>query len=94
MSEPDTEDLANTFRLLGDRNRVAIILLLSQKKMNVTELCVQLKVPQSTVSHHLGLLRMGSVIDAKRVGKQVFYTLKNGGAIGVINAAIAASESK
>jgi DNA-binding transcriptional ArsR family regulator len=34
-----------------------------------------LKLPQPTVSHHLGLLRMSNVIGNRRDGKQVFYSL-------------------
>jgi len=36
---------------------------------------VELKLPQPTVSHHLGLLRMQNLISNRRNGKQVFYGL-------------------
>ena len=39
------------------------------------ERCDELQLPQPTVSHHLGLLRMNNVIGNRRSGKQVFYTL-------------------
>jgi len=39
------------------------------------EVCGELGLPQPTVSHHLGLLRMQNLISNRRNGKQVFYDL-------------------
>ncbi len=69
------EQLANLFRLLSDRTRLNLLILLSDGEKNVTVLCEVLKLPQPTVSHHLGLLRMSNVITNRREGKQVFYSL-------------------
>ena len=69
------EQLANLFRLLGDRTRLNLLMLLSEGERNVTSLCETLHLPQPTVSHHLGLLRMSNVISNRREGKQVFYSL-------------------
>jgi len=74
-SEQQLEHLANLFRLLSDRTRLNLLMLLADGERNVTNLCEQLKLPQPTVSHHLGLLRMSSVIANRRDGKQVFYSL-------------------
>ena len=58
-SEQDLEQLANLFRLLSDRTRLNILMLLADGERNVTSLCEQLRLPQPTVSHHLSLLRRG-----------------------------------
>jgi len=50
-------------------------MLLADGEQNVTSLCERLKLPQPTVSHHLGLLRMNNIICNRRNGKQVFYAL-------------------
>jgi DNA-binding transcriptional ArsR family regulator len=63
------------FRLLSDKTRLNILMLLSGGERNVTSLCESLQLPQPTVSHHLGLLRLNNVIGNRRSGKQVFYTL-------------------
>ena len=70
------EHLANLFRLLSDRTRLNLLLLLSDGEKNVTSLCETLHLPQPTVSHHLGLLRMSNIISNRRDGKQVFYSLE------------------
>lgn len=72
-SEHDLEQLTSIFRLLSDKTRLNILLLLTQGERNVSSLCEELKLPQPTVSHHLGLLRMNNIIGNRRNGKQVFY---------------------
>ena len=74
-SDQDLGDLTGLFRLLSDKTRLNILLLLTQGERNVTSLCEALQLPQPTVSHHLGLLRLNNVIGNRRSGKQVFYAL-------------------
>ena len=71
----DLDQLTSLFRLLSDKTRLNILMLLTTGERNVTSLCKMLKLPQPTVSHHLGLLRLSNVIGNRRNGKQVFYTL-------------------
>ena len=75
VSEQDLDQLTALFRLLSDKTRLNILMLLAQGERNVTSLCQELELPQPTVSHHLGLLRMNNLIGNRRDGKQVFYSL-------------------
>lgn len=75
LSEQDLEQLSSLFRLLSDKTRLSILMCLADGERNVTSLCEELKLPQPTVSHHLGLLRMNNVVANRRNGKQVFYVL-------------------
>ena len=74
-TEQDLEQLTTLFRLLSDKTRLNILMLLAQGERNVTTLCQELGLPQPTVSHQLGLLRMNNIIGNRRNGKQVFYNL-------------------
>ena len=74
-SEQSFANLCQLFHLLSDKNRLRIVMMLSEGDRNVTSLCDELNLAQPTVSHHLGLLRMNRVILNKRKGKQVFYSL-------------------
>jgi DNA-binding transcriptional ArsR family regulator len=71
----ELDGLVDLFRLLSDKTRLNILLLLANGERNVTTLCEELSLPQPTVSHHLGLLRMRNLISNRRNGKQVFYGL-------------------
>src|SRR5258705_8510171 len=73
VPEQDLEQLTALFRLLSDKTRLNILMLLAQGERNVTSLCQELELPQPTVSHHLGLLRMNNLIGNRRDGKQVYY---------------------
>jgi DNA-binding transcriptional ArsR family regulator len=74
-AEMELEPLTSLFRLLSDKTRLNILMLLAEGERNVTSLCEELDLPQPTVSHHLGLLRMNNIIANRRNGKQVFYGL-------------------
>src|SRR5215210_5442081 len=74
-SDAELEPLVALFRLLSDKTRLNILTLLASGERNVTSLCNELRLPQPTVSHHLGLLRMSNLITNRRDGKQVFYEL-------------------
>ena len=64
------------FKTLGDATRLRILLELVEKEQNVSMLCKKLKSRQPTVSHHLGILRMGGIVATKRSGKAVFYSVQ------------------
>jgi DNA-binding transcriptional ArsR family regulator len=68
------EELARVFHSLGDKTRLSIMALLADGEMNVTAICNKLKLPQSSTSHHLSLLRIGGLVQARRDGKQIFYS--------------------
>ena len=74
-TDQDLDQLTGLFRLLSDKTRLNILMLLTGGERNVSNLCEALKLPQPTVSHHLGLLRLNNVIGNRRSGKQVFYNL-------------------
>lgn len=74
-TDHDLDQLTAIFRLLSDKTRLSILLLLAEGEKNVTSLCQILQLPQPTVSHHLGLLRLHNVIVCHRQGKQVIYAL-------------------
>ena len=74
MAKPDLKELARGFYLLSDPTRLGILALLVKGPKKVTALCKALKKKQPTTSHHLGLLRMGRLVNSKRQGKSVIYT--------------------
>ena len=65
---------AQGFGLLSDPTRLGILLLLAKGPKNVTALCKALGLKQATVIYHLGLLRMGRLVNGVRKGRSVVYT--------------------
>jgi ArsR family transcriptional regulator len=64
---------ARGFALLSDPTRLGILKMLAAGPKNVTSLCDALGLKQPTISHHLGLLRMGRLVVGTRQGKSVVY---------------------
>jgi ArsR family transcriptional regulator, zinc-responsive transcriptional repressor len=69
------QDMARLFRILADPTRLRILMELQNGQQNVGQLCRKLGMAQPTVSHHLGLLRMGELVATRRSGKAVFYSV-------------------
>lgn len=65
-------------KALSDPNRVKIIKLLDQKEMCVCELQGALGIAQSTVSKHLKILEEAGLVDYRKDGLWVNYSLTNG----------------
>ena len=70
-------DLVQVFKLLSDETRLRILLYLAQEReLHVTALCEKLGQSQPAVSHHLALLRVSGLIEARRDGKHNFYSVR------------------
>jgi len=66
-------ELACGFGLLSGATRLGILKMLTAGPKNVTALCKGLGLKQPSVSHHLGLLRMGRLVISTRKGRSVIY---------------------
>ncbi len=63
-------------RLLSDESRLRIMLYLAKEGPTyVTKLCEVLELNQTTMSHHLSLLRNAELILPMREGKNVYYEI-------------------
>jgi DNA-binding transcriptional ArsR family regulator len=72
--------VAELLKQVSDPTRLQVLMLLSEKERNVTELCTDLGTQsQPAVSHHLALLRHGRLIEPRRSGKHNFYALTEAG---------------
>ena len=63
----------------SDPTRLQVILMLAESEQHVGAICDQLNMSQPAVSHHLALLRHGSIIAPRRQGKNNFYGLTEAG---------------
>src|ERR1700756_1329001 len=75
LNSDQTTELSELFRLLGEPNRLAIVVSCLDGPLSVGEITARLALSQSLVSHHLRLLRAARLLKAGRRGKQVFYSI-------------------
>ena len=79
VSDQSVRQLAQVSKLLSDETRLRILFYLAlspQGELHVTDLCQRLGQSQPAVSHHLALLRVSGLIEARREGKHNFYTVR------------------
>ena len=75
ITETELSDLAELFKVFGDSTRIRILYDLFDKEKNVTEICDDLEMNQSAVSHQLKILKTSKLIQARRDGKAMYYSL-------------------
>jgi DNA-binding transcriptional ArsR family regulator len=68
---------ASKLRAIAHPMRIAIIDLLHEKQLSVTEIYEKLDIEQASASHHLNILKTKGVLASRRNGKKIFYSLKN-----------------
>ncbi len=65
--------LADSFKHLGDVNRVRIFWMLTHTELCTACIAQMLDMSSPAVAHHLKLLRESGLIEGRRVGKEVRY---------------------
>lgn len=71
------KNVAEILKALSHPTRLCIVCKLIIKELNVSEMQSCLVIPQSTVSQHLSILKSRGVIEGRREGSEVFYSLAN-----------------
>ncbi len=71
---------AHLYKALADETRLRILaLLLAEGELCVCDLIAALKLPQSTVSRHLAILRKTEWVNDRRCGLWIYYSLRDNG---------------
>ena len=71
----EVRPLTRLFRALGDETRLRIVALLSHGELCVCHLEAALALNQSTASRQLGILRAAGIVDSRRQGTWIYYSL-------------------
>ena len=75
ISRPDLERLALTYRVLGDPNRLKIVMALKNVEMCVCDLAAFTGLSDSAVSHQLRRLKDLALVKSRRDGQIIYYSL-------------------
>lgn len=75
VSEREVERLSLTYRVLGDPNRVKIVMALRNVEMCVCDLAAFTGLSESAVSHQLRRLKDLSLVKKRRAGQIIYYSL-------------------
>ena len=76
--ETELYDLAELFKVFGDSTRIRILFVLFEAEVCVCDLAKVLNKTQSAISHQLRILKANKLVNSRREGKSVFYSLADG----------------
>ncbi|XEC93323.1 ArsR/SmtB family transcription factor [Paenibacillus tarimensis] len=71
----EIEELADIFKLLGDKNRMSIVSFLKEKDLCVCELVELLQTSQPNISQHIRKLKDAGLLKETRKGQWIYYSL-------------------
>ena len=78
--ERSNQTMARVFKALGDENRLTILELLHHGERCACRLQEALCISQPTLSHHMRILLDAGLVDARKEGKWIYYSLSEQGA--------------
>src|SRR5690606_22667567 len=78
MKYVTVKSVTMTLRAINHKLRQQIIKMLEEnKRMNVTDIYVKLRLEQSVASQHLAILRRANIVETVREGKFIHYALNH-----------------
>jgi DNA-binding transcriptional ArsR family regulator len=77
LSEKTLELVAERFRLLGDPLRLRLLQSLERGERSVADLVAATGATQANVSKHLQLMLRGGVVQRRREGLFVYYSIRD-----------------
>jgi len=69
---------ASTLKALSDPNRLVIIDCLKDGELCACKILEQLRITQPTLSHHMRILCVAELVNCRREGKWMHYSLNRG----------------
>ncbi|HBV87096.1 MAG TPA: ArsR family transcriptional regulator [Desulfosporosinus sp.] len=77
MSHMGNQLTSNVFKALGHPTRIQIIKLLRKGEQCVCDILPNLKSEQSNTSQHLTVLKNQGIVESRKDGSKVIYSIKN-----------------
>lgn len=71
----EIDKMVETLKLLSDKTRLTILLLLQEKELCVCELVEFLQTSQPNISQHMRKLKDGGLVKETKKGQWVYYSL-------------------
>ena len=75
LDEHTAAHVAELFRSFSDTSRVRILSVILEQEVNISALAAMVGLTESAVSHHMRGLRQMHIVQARRDGKEVYYSV-------------------
>ncbi len=88
--EYGVEEFLELLRALSDETRQKIIrLFFSQREVCVNDIAAHFTLSRPTISHHLNLMKRAKLLNARKEGKEVYYSVNKEYVVGLFEAFLA-----
>jgi DNA-binding transcriptional ArsR family regulator len=77
LDEHTAAHVAELFRSFSDTSRVRILSAIIEQELNTSAIAESVGLTESAVSHHLRGLRQMRIVQARREGKEVYYSVQD-----------------
>lgn len=78
--EAEIKRMAAVFKALGDENRIRILQILSAGEKCGCRLLEDMNITQPTLSHHMKILCDSGIVNGRKDGKWMYYSVSKEGA--------------
>lgn len=75
LDEHTAAHVADLFSAFSDTTRVRIISAIIEQEMKISDLSELFGLTESAISHHMRGLRHLKIVQARRDGKEIFYSI-------------------
>lgn len=77
MRTIDYSKIAQTFKVLSNPTRIAILDMVKEDEVAVLDIAKHLHKAKANISQHLSILRYLGLVSSRREGKHIFYKVVN-----------------
>lgn len=77
LVQEEYDRMLKMFKAISDETRLKIIWLLEQQTLCVGDIAIAMHMTKSAVSHQLKYLKNTDIVKSKKIGKNVFYEIKD-----------------
>jgi len=85
MSDALRQFKSEIFQGLANPTRIAIVELLRHGELSAGKLIERLRIEQANASQHLAVLRAKQIVVSRKVGNQVYYSIRDRALIDVLD---------
>jgi DNA-binding transcriptional ArsR family regulator len=80
------EKISDLMKSFSNRDKLAILCFLGKEEKNVSEIMDCSEISQSQISQYLWKMKLEWILESEKVGKEVFYRIKDKKVLEVIKA--------
>ena len=71
-------EASSLLKAMGNEQRLLVLCQLVGHELSVSDLLARIKISQSALSQHLAVLREAQMVETRRSGQTIFYSLPPG----------------